>query len=47
MQQEQIADVLSEQEKERKSRARDKLRDAKRTRLPDLVDEPLEELDIH
>ncbi|KAJ8581345.1 hypothetical protein M405DRAFT_938319 [Rhizopogon salebrosus TDB-379] len=42
-----LGDVLSEQEKERKSRARDKLRDAKRTRLPDLVDEPLEELDIH
>jgi hypothetical protein len=42
-----LGDVLSEQEKEHKSRARDKFRDAKRTRLPDLVDEPLEELDIH
>jgi hypothetical protein len=42
-----LGDVLSKHEKKRKSQARDKLRDAKRARLPDSVDEPLEELDTH
>jgi hypothetical protein len=39
-----LGDVLSKLERKRKSRARDKLRNAKRARL---LDEPLEELDIH
>ncbi|KAJ8583956.1 hypothetical protein M405DRAFT_884566 [Rhizopogon salebrosus TDB-379] len=42
-----LGDVLSKLERNRKSRARDKLHDAKRARLSDLVDEPLEVLDIH
>jgi hypothetical protein len=42
-----LGDVLSKLERKRKSRARDKLRDSKRARLPYLVDESLEELDIH
>jgi hypothetical protein len=42
-----LGDVLSKLERKRKSRARDKLRDAKRARLPDLVDDPLEELNTH